>query len=190
MNNSYQLYLKLNKSEDGLMIKQFLQEVGFINFKKTGSDISNFRNYYFQNPESPDQLELHFRILPNETKISTIAIRLFFSCPTNTLKVLFSRLLLLEEILPFQLLDLELRNRNYSELHKNKEDKISTTIPYREQQDKAEKTAYIPISFDEFLHNSSKVNKRLQFFLKESSKGEKAPDDFISSSVLFPHTYP
>ncbi len=177
MNNSYQLYLKLNKSQDGLLIKQSLQEVGFINFKMTGNDLSNFRNYYFRSPESPNQLEVHFRILPNETKVSTIAIHLFFSCPAATLKILFNRLSILEEILPFQLLDLELRNRNYSELHKNKEYPKSSVIISQEQQDKADKTSYIPISFDDFIHNSSLVEKRLQFFFEEKIIGERAPDD-------------
>jgi len=177
MNNSYQLYLKLNKSADGLKIKQLLEDVGFFNFKKTGDDIGNFRNYYFRTPESPNQLELHFRILPNETKVSTIAIHLFFSCPAATLKILFTRLSTLEEMLPFQLLDLELRNRNFSELHKSRALSKTTIIISQEEQNTADKTAYIPISFDDFINNFSKVDKRQQFFFNDKGAGEKAPDD-------------
>ncbi len=176
MNNSYQLYLKLDKSEDGLMLKQFLQEAGFLNYKKTGSNIANFRNYYFQIPEAPNQLELHFRILPNETKVSTIAIKLFFSCPSVTLKALFTRLSFLEDLLPFKLLDLELRNRNYSESHK-KSSQGAGFSPLQNQQDKAEKTAYIPISFDDFFYNTFNIDKRKQFFIHETKGGEKAPAD-------------
>jgi len=177
MNNSYQIYLKLKRCENGQVVKQLLQETGFIIFKQVGSNPRSFRNYYFQRPESPHQVELHFRILPNETKISTITVQLYFSCSTATIKSLFAQLALLQKILPFQLLDLELRNRNYSELYKNKQFAKRSKGISKDQQDKAERTSYIPINFHDFIKNTAQVEKRQQFFLQENIRGERAPND-------------
>ena len=177
MNNIYQLFLKLRKAEESHAISSMLKQSGFQLFKQSGSTPSEFRNYYFRLPGASNQCEVQIRLAPDELNVSTVSVQLFFGTTTSTLSLLFDKLIELQQKLPFNLLDFELRYTYLEELKKDGKVNEFYAGLNEAQEMKIERNSYIPVNYNDFQSNLFNIEKRRVFFGDPNVTGEKAPKD-------------
>jgi hypothetical protein len=172
MESTLQLYLRLKIDQKDDFLDLQLQKRGFKLTKKSGSGIETFRNYYYEMTGAPGGPQISFKIMPGKGTTQIIAIQLAPDIHPKHLERLFSYIKNFATVVPLDLMDMDIRNKIYEQLHQQgKVDAYYVGLTAEEQLE-VERQAFIPIDHKLFLERLQSVG------VKEISadQGGRAPD--------------
>jgi hypothetical protein len=150
----------------------FIEKAGmrYLTEKSKPHTENNSGSYYFECRTDRGMTEAHMLILAGEVTIDEFSLRFSILSPRTVIDVAFQFLTRLNEIVPIEVYDAEIRNHIFRQLRRT--GKVDVEFKGLNEDDDAaiDKLCYIRINADDFRRNELEIAKRKT--VSENSEGE------------------